>query len=1164
MDGLRKNEIRIMKRTTLSILTATALAACGSDPVDPPASVLFDTVPASMADCPNGGQTIRTGLDTNDDQVLQDEEVDSVENVCNGPDGDVGDPGEDGLRTLVDRTDEPAGMNCPNGGERIRVGVDDDADGSLDDEEVDATTYVCRGEDGEDAPALLTSTSTNTEGLCDEGGSLLQVGVDTNRNGVLDEDEITETRASCDGAAGAATIVVVENEPAGAECPVGGRRITTGIDENGDGLLADDEIADVGFVCDVTINLIEVTDIAVGTSTVCPNGGQQIDQGVDTNDDGTLEAAEIQSTRLVCNGTDGIPVLADETNEPAGMNCPAGGTRVAVGRDLDLDGTLDADEEESVSFVCDGAPGEDGTTGTAVRTSAEPPGPNCLNGGTRIETGTDANADGVLADSEVSQTSFACDGQSAQTLVDVSPEPPGANCTDGGRVVTSGLDLNGDGVLDPNEVSNTTFLCNTLATVPIEITTDTLVDGLEGNAYGASITAVGGNGGDFSWSITSGSLPTGLSLAPSGTPSTQISGTPGVTGTFNFTVQVEDFFGNTDTQALSLVVTEIFRITNFTLPRLEQGTAYSASLSAAGNTGAVSYAVVSGSLPNGISLATNGTFSGTPTDDAGSRFIVEATDGGSGESILIGLRIKGEQNYVYTCGDTITDTQDDLVIYPLAGGTTSAGVTVTGANADADCTDQIEFSPAGGDFIAFTGEETSGIEELFVASTTATVAATKVNLALMTTDNDIDEFAWSSDGRYLAYNADDVSNFDENLFVVDTNGFPNVTTTQVNAVDGDVFSFAWVPGTSDLVYVYEDQTSLDEEIRIADAANLGPETTLNGPLVAGGTVGSNFVISPDGDWVVYRADELVDNEFRLFAVDISGATPASSVEVSGLTNPDADADSSDFGFSPNGRWLAFIADADDEEDALFAVDFDDGAFTRSRLSPDKTDAGLDVFEFAWSPDSRRIALRGDLELDLDNELYVADTEIPGSVIQLSPDPQTGLQDVDFFRDEFAWSPDGDFVVFNFDEDTSNNEPFLTFLGDAANPIRLAGMSGVADYDEQAQAYKISDDGSLVFASLEVSSTSQVELFVATVDASTETVGALTNVNSFMDTSSDTNADYALVEGGDSVLYRADPFTAFEDNALIRSVAGGTIGTETQVNPTLPSGGDVDDLGVEEE
>jgi hypothetical protein len=1155
------DEIRTMKRFTLSILAATAVAACGSEPVEPPALVLFDSTPAATADCPNGGQTIRTGLDDNDDRVLQDEEVDSVENLCNGPDGEIGDPGDDGLRTLVDRSEEPAGNNCPNGGERIRVGVDDDADGTLDDEEIDATTYVCRGEDGDDAPALLTATSTNAGGLCEEGGTVFTAGVDTNRNGVLDEAEITETRASCNGASGAATIVVVENEPAGAECPVGGSRIVTGTDENGDGQLADSEIFDEAFVCDPTVNLVEVTDVAVGTSTACPNGGQQIDQGIDTNGDGTLEAAEIQSTRLVCNGLDGLPVLAGETNEPAGTNCPDGGTRLAVGRDLDLDGTLDPDEEESVSFVCDGAPGEDGTTGTAVRTSSEPPGPNCINGGTRIETGTDANADGVLADSEVSQTSFACDGQAAQTLVDISPEPPGTNCADGGRIVTSGPDTNSNGTLDPAEVSNTTFLCNTLASVSVGITTQSLPGGLEGNAYGATITATGGNGGSYSWSITSGALPSGLTLDPTGTPSTQISGTPGATGTFNFTVQVEDFFGNTGTQAFTLVVTEIFRVTSFTLPRLEQGTAYSASLSSAGNTGVVSWAVVDGSLPNGISLGSNGTFSGTPTDGAGSRFIVEATDGGSGDAILVALRIKGEQDYVYTCGDTITDGQDDMVIYPLTGGTTGAGVTVTGANADADCADQVEFSPSGGDFIAFTGEETSGIEELFVASTTATVAATKVNLPLMTTSNDVDEFAWSSDGRYLAYNADDVSNFDENLFVVDTMSFPNVTTTQVNAVNGDVFSFAWVPGTSQLVYVYEDQTTGDEEIRIADAANLGTETTLNGPLVAGGNVSSTFAISPDGDWVVYRADELVDNEFRLFSVDISGATPGAPTEVSGLTDPDADADFSDFGFSPNGRWLAFIGDANNEEDALFAVDFD-GGFARSRLSPVLNDSALDVFEFAWSPNSRRVALRGDLDVDLDTELYVADTEIPGSTIQLNPEPQTGLQDVDTFSDEFAWSPNGDYVVFNFDEDTSVNEPFLVFLGDAANPVRLAGMAGLSD--DGGQAYKVSDDGDLVFATLELNSSTQVELFVATVDAGTQTVGALTNANSFMDASSDTNEDYALIDGGDSVLYRADPFTAFEDNALIRSVAGGTIGTETQVNPTLPAGGDVDDIGVEEE
>jgi hypothetical protein len=42
----------------------------------------------------------------------------------------------------------------------------------------------------------------------------------------------------------------------------------------------------------------------------------------------------------------------------------------------------------------------------------------------------------------------------------VTPEPPGINCAAGGLKVQTGLDLNGDGILEPNEVQDTQYVCN--------------------------------------------------------------------------------------------------------------------------------------------------------------------------------------------------------------------------------------------------------------------------------------------------------------------------------------------------------------------------------------------------------------------------------------------------------------------------------------------------------------------------------------------------------------------------------------------------------------------------------------------------------------------------------------------------------------------------------
>ena len=71
---------------------------------------------------------------------------------------------------------------------------------------------------------------------------------------------------------------------------------------------------------------------------------------------------------------------------------------------------------------------------------------------------------------------------------------------------------------------------------PLSIVTNSLPSGVTGAAYGAALTGDGGTPG-YSWGISSGSLPPGLTLlATSG----QISGTPITSGSYSFTIRLSD------------------------------------------------------------------------------------------------------------------------------------------------------------------------------------------------------------------------------------------------------------------------------------------------------------------------------------------------------------------------------------------------------------------------------------------------------------------------------------------------------------------------------------------------------------------------------------------------------------------------------------------------
>src|SRR5687767_2037542 len=104
-----------------------------------------------------------------------------------------------GTSAAVQVVDEPAGANCPAGGQRIDVGPDDNDDGIPDD--VTSTSYVCNGTDGNDAVSYLTASMTEPAGAnCANGGVRIAAGPDTNGNSMLDATEITSSSYVCSGA----------------------------------------------------------------------------------------------------------------------------------------------------------------------------------------------------------------------------------------------------------------------------------------------------------------------------------------------------------------------------------------------------------------------------------------------------------------------------------------------------------------------------------------------------------------------------------------------------------------------------------------------------------------------------------------------------------------------------------------------------------------------------------------------------------------------------------------------------------------------------------------------------------------------------------------------------------------------------------------------------
>ncbi|WP_163864077.1 DUF7151 family protein [Myxococcus eversor] len=99
------------------------------------------------------------------------------------------------------------------------------------------------------------------------------------------------------------------------------------------------------------------------------------------------------------------------------------------------------------------------------RFEAEPPGDICEHGGRRVLTGLDTNSDGVLDDTEVRTTDYDCNRALPEVLVVTRTLLPGTTCPLGGELVEAGLDVNGDGELEAEEVSQSAITCRESSTV---------------------------------------------------------------------------------------------------------------------------------------------------------------------------------------------------------------------------------------------------------------------------------------------------------------------------------------------------------------------------------------------------------------------------------------------------------------------------------------------------------------------------------------------------------------------------------------------------------------------------------------------------------------------------------------------------------------------------
>jgi beta-glucosidase len=173
-----------------------------------------------------------------------------------------------------------------------------------------------------------------------------------------------------------------------------------------------------------------------------------------------------------------------------------------------------------------------------------------------------------------------------------------------------------------------------------------LAAGKVGSAYSATVAASGAEGITF----TSDNLPAGLTLNTDGS----ISGTPTEAGTYLFNVTASATGATSAEASIAIsiaqedeVILPIIVFEDAMMVAGEVGSVYSATLTA---TGATEITFASSDLPAGLTLAANGSISGTPTEAGTYLFTVTASATGA---------ISTEASFAISIAE-----EDDVIILP--------------------------------------------------------------------------------------------------------------------------------------------------------------------------------------------------------------------------------------------------------------------------------------------------------------------------------------------------------------------------------------------------------------------------------------------------------------------------------------------------------------------
>jgi hypothetical protein len=212
-------------------------------------------------------------------------------------------------------------------------------------------------------------------------------------------------------------------------------------------------------------------------------------------------------------------------------------------------------------------------------------------------------------------------------------------------------------VVDANGVATTQAYSLTVNAAPLLSATSptTATVGETGYSYGLATNASLGTTPYYSWTVTTGTLPTGLTLnSVSGVISGTVTG-----GSQTFTVTLLDANHVAATQSYTLTVYAAPAITTPSLnTATDNQTTYSQQLTSSGGTSPYTWSLSSGTLPTGLTLSSSGLITGSPVTGSTQNVTVQLVEGhGVTTSQTFTLTVNGAPSITTVSLPAATDGQ---------------------------------------------------------------------------------------------------------------------------------------------------------------------------------------------------------------------------------------------------------------------------------------------------------------------------------------------------------------------------------------------------------------------------------------------------------------------------------------------------------------------------